>query len=233
MDVDLPQPPCREHHDAGRESVHAPPDAVQGICAPAVDVVRVDDPFLRRVVLRDQLDGDMVLKCRYRWILGDRLHQRPLDLPPRQVIGMDNPVYGVPPFPPQVERPVPVRETDAHLDQIPEALGSFPHHDLDCVAVRQPHPGGERVPDMKVKRIHRGHHGRDTPLRIVGVRLGLLLFRDDGHRPVPRGLQRVRESCDPAADDQKIVPVNHAALSGWVEEKKSAVPPPAFVSVLS
>ena len=61
---------------------------------------------LAQMVLRKQVDGEMVFEDRNVWMALYRLHERPLDLGPREVLVVEDAVFRVPAFAVEFEPPV-------------------------------------------------------------------------------------------------------------------------------
>jgi hypothetical protein len=57
---------------------------------------------------------------------------------------------------------------------------------------------------VQLERILLARDRRDAALRVIRIRLRAIFFRDDGHAPARRDLQRERKSRDAAAEDEKI-----------------------------
>jgi hypothetical protein len=64
---------------------------------------------------------------------------------------------------------------------------------------------------VQLERIFLARHRRDAALRVIRVRLRAVFFRDDGHAPARRDLQRERQPCDAAAENE-IVELFHFLL---------------------
>jgi hypothetical protein len=103
-------------------------------------------------------------------------------------------------------------ELYTQVNQLLEPIGTFLDEDFDRVAVAQARPGGQCIVNVQFKRVHLGHNGGDTSLSVVRVRFRAFFFRNDRNRAVPGNLQRVEESRDTAAEDEKVKSVGHGMI---------------------
>ena len=117
----------------------------------------------------------------------------------------------MPPFPAQIQLARSVRLGDlplgklhAQLDQFSNPRRPFLNNRAHHFLMAQPRPRLERVAHVQLERILLRRDRRDAALRVVGVRFRAIFFRDDGHAPARRDLQREGQARDAAAEDQEI-----------------------------
>ncbi len=162
------------------------------------------------VVLGDEVDGEVELVELDVSVGARGREEGALDLAAGHVGGVDDPVRRVPALAPEVEVAVGrAVEVGAEPHQLADPLRPFGDDDPHDLLVAQPGPGDERVADVVLEGVGRGHHRRDPALRVVRVRLGRRLFRDDGDRAVLGGAEGEREPGDAAADDEEIEAFSH------------------------
>ncbi len=204
MEIDLPEAPGADHRKPGKEFPHLPLFGIEDIGPGTPDALAGLPPSLL-VVLRDQLDGEVVFQHRDVRFRRDRVQKRALDFRTTPVAGMDDPPGGMAPLESEVQPAGVPREFHPPLDQFTDPVRALPHQDFDGVSVAESDSGVERVPDVEIEGIVRGEDGGDSALGVIGVRFGAGFLGDDEDGSLRRGLQREGESGDAAPDDQEII----------------------------
>ena len=92
----------------------------------------------------------------------------------------------------------------AQLNQFLNPRRPFLDNRADDAFLAQARARRKRVAHVRLERILLARDRGDAALRIICVRLRAVFFRDDGHAPARRDLQRERESRDAAAEDEKV-----------------------------
>ena len=217
VEVDLPGAASGEQRRLREHRHHLARLLVEHVGAKAVEVRPELAHVHAEVVLRDQIDGEVVLEQIDVGVVAHLREQRPLDLAARHVGGVDDPVGRVPALAAEVERCVRclalVIEVRAERHQLTHALRPLRHDDPHHLLIAQPGPRYERVVNVVLDGVGRVHHRRDSALRVVRVRLRRCLLGDDRDGAVLSGAEGERESGHPAADDEKVVSLCHHFFS--------------------
>lgn len=160
---------------------------------------------LAQVVLRQEVDGEMVFQHRDAGVPANRLDQCPFDLGAREVFVVEDAGFGMPALAVQLETSVgsPV-EARAPFDQVADQLrgpGARPVRRPLRRICRLRRPGCRGY----VFRMCRGvGHRADAALCKVGIALVHFALRDDRDMPVGRGLERERKARCAGTDNQKV-----------------------------
>jgi hypothetical protein len=180
------------------------------------------------VTTQHEADREMVLKEPDVRALRAPLHQRPLDLHTGPIQCVHNPPLGMTALTPQIKGSVvTAREVHAQPAQFLHESRSFPDHDIDDLGSDQSRPRLQGIRHVQVEAVLGGAYRGDTSLGVVGVRLGVLLLRDDVDTSVVLYLQGKGQACHATAQYQEITGRSHC-LSSCVEcdraEPASALP---------
>ena len=133
------------------------------------------------------------------------LEQRALDLLAGHVVGVHDPLLAVSPLAREVQVAALVpRELRAELQELLHRGTALAAHRLHRRGVAQPVAGDVRVLDVRLDGVVLRDDGAYPALRVVRAALVRDILRDDGHRAVPRSLQRVAQAGDSAADHEEI-----------------------------
>ena len=134
------------------------------------------------MVLRQQLDGEMVLKqCDIRMVV-DLVEECLLDFLAGKVLCVDNSFSGVSPFTAEIKAIVVCcREIHAQLDQFSDMLRAFPDHEGNHFAVTQPCAGAERVFYMESRTVVFPNSRCNASLGPVCIGCTAFFFCDDGY----------------------------------------------------
>ena len=178
---------------------------VEDVGAEAGEAPRVASDEFAQVVLRQQVDGEVVLEHRDVRVFADRLDQSPFDLGTRQVLVVEDAVLRVAALAVELEPPVGgLVETRPPGDQVADQLRGPPHDEFDRFGVALAGPADERVVDVFLEGVGGVGNRTDAALGVVGIAFVHLAFGHDCHVTVGRGLQRERESRRAGSDDQKV-----------------------------
>ena len=203
--VDIAHAAGRHDGHFGQHGVYFVFLEVQHVGSEAGDVGRAlfDEPA--QVVLREDVDGEMVLVDVDVVVAFDAFHQGALDLVTGQVVVVQDAVLAVPALAVQI---VPSRrvlvELGPPLDQLFDDRRGARDDLLDGRRVADAGPADHRVADVFLERVGLVHDRGDAALRIVGVALAQLALGDDRDPAVFGRFQRKAQSGDAAADNQKI-----------------------------
>ena len=178
---------------------------VEHVGAEAGQSPRVARDELAQMVLRQQVDGEAALQHGDVGVRADRGDQRPFDLGAREVLVVEDAVFGVASFAVQLEASVGrLVETRAPGDQVADQLRCAPHDQLHGLLVAFAGAAYQRVADVFLESVGFVGHRADTALCVVGVACVHFAFRHDGDVAVCGGFQREGESCGAGADNQKV-----------------------------
>src|SRR5439155_22507146 len=140
-----------------------------------------------------QIDREMVLEDVNTGLLGDRSQQGPLDFASGHILRVQNPAFGVAALLPEVQLARAIRARDfafgkvhTQLDQFGDSRRSFLDDGANNGFFAQTRPSLERVAHVQLERILLAGHRRYPSLRVVRVRLGPVLFRDNRDSPARR-----------------------------------------------
>ena len=203
--VDIAHAAGRHDGHFGQHGVYFVFLEVQHVGSEAGDVGRAlfDEPA--QVVLREDVDGEMVLVDVDVVVAFDAFHQGALDLVTGQIVVVQDAVLAVPALAVQI---VPSRrvlvELGPPLDQLFDDRRGARDDLLDGRRVADAGPADHRVADVFLERVGFVHDRGDAALRIVGVALAQLALGDDRDPAVFGRFQRKAQSGDAAADNQKI-----------------------------
>ena len=168
-------------------------------------------PGLTEFLARDQINREVIFKNLDVRLARRRIQQRPLDFPAGHVLRVQNAPLGMSAFLAQVQFPaavfgrgVPLGKFHPQLNQFRDACRAFLDDGADDAFLAQARARRERVAHVQLERILLARHRRDAALRVIGVRLRPVLFRDDGHAPARRDLQREGQPRDAAAENEKV-----------------------------
>ncbi|VAV85513.1 hypothetical protein MNBD_DELTA01-1189 [hydrothermal vent metagenome] len=116
--------------------------------------------------------------------------------------------FGVPAFASEIELCVavgrPFGKMDAKLYQLTYTLGAVLYYNGCYVFIGESCPGGQGIPDMRVKAIFLAPDRGYAALRVVGGALRDLSLGNDCYRTVPGGLKCEGKACYARAYYQKI-----------------------------
>ena len=187
---------------------------IQHVSAEAGDVRRAFFDQLAQVVLRQDVDREMMLVDFDVVVALDAAHQRAFDLVAGDVFVVQDAVLAVPSFAGQfvASRAVLV-EFRAPVDQLFDDRRRMRHDLFDRRPVANARAAHQRVVDVFLERVGIVHYRCDAALRVIRVAFAELAFGDDHYLSVFGGFQREAESGDTAADDQKIRFYIHCKIS--------------------
>ena len=209
---------------------------VEDVGAEAGQPPRVARDELAQVVLRQQVDGEVVLQHGDVRVLAHRFDERPFDLGAREVLVVEDAVFGVAALAVELEASVGgLVEARAPGDEVADELRRAAHDQLDGLPVTFAGAADERVLDVFLEGVGGIRHRADAALRIVGVALLHLALGDDRDVSVGCGLECERQACRARADDQKV---GFHSFSSDRDDfcgpcEPSAVPDPGPVSAIS
>ena len=141
---------------------------------------------LAQMVLRQQIDGIVVLQHRDIGMPAYGFGQGPFDLGPRQIFVMEDTVFGVP------------------RDQIADQFRRTAHDQFNGRRIAFSGTADQRVVDMFLERVGSIGYRADTALGIIGIALVHFAFRDDRHMAVTGGFECEAQACSTGAYHQKI-----------------------------
>ena len=183
---------------------------VPNICRHRLDG-RDAAPALFQLLRGNQIDGDMIFKDLDARPLSDGREQRALNFPAGDILGVQDATLRVSPFPTQIQltravrpRDFPLGKFHAQFDQFGDSLRSFPDNRAHHFFFAQTGARLKRVAHVQLERVLFRRDRRDAALSVIGVRLGAVFLRDNGHAPVRRDFQREGQARDAAAEDEKI-----------------------------
>ncbi len=188
---------------------------------------------LAQVVLRQQVDGEAVFEHRDVRMAPHRFDERPFDLGAREVLVVEDAVFGMPAFAVELEAAVGrAVEARAPGDQVADRIGRLAHdafHGLGIALARAAH---ERVADVLLECVGRIGHRADAALGIVGVALIHLALGDDGDATALGGFQCEAQAGGAGADNQEIgfhTKKMHRCASAKVRNNsETAIRPPIY-----
>ena len=178
---------------------------VEHIGAEAGQPARMARDEFAQVVLRQEVDGEMVFQHRDAGVPANRLDQRPFDLGAREVFVVEDAGFGMPALAVQFESAVGgFVEACAPFDQVADQLRSTFHDQLDGCLVAFAGSADQGVADMFFEGVGSIGHRADAALCVVGIALVHFALRDDRDMPVGRGLERERKPRCAGTDNQKV-----------------------------
>ena len=178
---------------------------VEHIGAEAGQPARMARDEFAQVVLRQEVDGEMVFQHRDAGVPANRLDQRPFDLGAREVFVVEDAGFGMPALAVQLETSVgsPV-EARAPFDQVADQLRGPAYDQSDGLFVAFAGSADQGVVDMFFECVGGVGHRADAALCKVGIALVHFALRDDRDMPVGRGLERERKARCAGTDNQKV-----------------------------
>ena len=178
---------------------------IEHIGAETGQTPRVAGYEFAQVVLREQVYGEVVLEHRDVRVLADRLDEGAFDLGAREVLVVEDAVFGVAALAVEFEPPVGgLVETRPPGDEVPDQFGRAAHDQLHGLFVALPGAADQRVVDVFLERVGGVGYRTDASLGIVGVALFDPPLGNDRNVPVGGGLQREREARRAGTDNQKV-----------------------------
>ncbi len=178
---------------------------VEDVGAEAGQPAGVASDELAQMVLRQQVDGEMVLQHGDVRMVSDRLDQCPFDFGPRQILMVEDAVLRVAAFAVELVASVgSLVESGSPFDQVGDQLRSPSHDQLDGLFAALSGAADHRVANVFLECIGGIGDRADTALGVVGVRFLHFALRHDGDVTVGGGLQGEAESGRARADNQKV-----------------------------
>ena len=178
---------------------------VQDVGSEAGQSARVARDEFAQMVLREQVDGEVVFQDRDVRVLADRLDERAFDFGAREVLVVEDPVLGVAAFAVELETAV-GRLVEARTpgDQIGDQFGSAAHDQFHGLFVALARPADQRVADVFLEGVGGIRYRADAALCVVGVALDHLALGHDRDMSVGGGFQREGEPCGAGTDNQEV-----------------------------
>ena len=97
-------------------------------------------------------------------------------------------------------------EVRAEPRELADPVRSLGHEDAHRIGVAQTRACGERVDEVKIRRVGRGERGRDTALRVARGRVRQLALGQDEHRQSPpRRVERSGQPRDATPQNEDVV----------------------------
>ena len=178
---------------------------VQDIGSEAGQSARMAGDEFAQVVLRQEVDGEMVFEDGDVRVAFYRLHERPLDLGSREVLVVEDAVLRMAAFAVELETPVGgLVEACAPGYEVGDQLRSPPDDEFHGFFVAFACAADQRVVDVFFERVGGIRYRADTALCVIGVALLDLAFGHDRYVAVGRGFQRERKARSAGADNQKV-----------------------------
>ena len=189
----------REHglDFVGVEVQNVGPEAGQSACV-------AGDEFAQ-MVLRQQVDGEVVFPYGDVRMTLYRLYERPLDFGSGKVFVMEDAVFRVPAFAVEFEPPVgSLVEARPPGDQVGDEFRGLPDDQFHGFFVTFACAADQRVVDVFFERVGSIRYRADAALCVIGVALLDLAFGHDRHVAVGCGFQRERKARSAGTDNQKV-----------------------------
>ena len=160
---------------------------------------------LAQMVLRQQVDGEVVLQYGDVGVAAHLLDEGALDFGTREVLVVEDAVLGVSALAVEFKAAVGgLVEARAPGDEVGDELGGAANDQLDRFPVAFAGAADERVLDVLLEGVGSVGHRADTALCVVGVAFVHFALGHEGDVPVGGGLQREAETCRAGTDNQKV-----------------------------
>ena len=133
--------------------------------------------------------------------------KRPFNFPAGQVFGVQNAPAMVAAFLSQVirvGRQLRAGEIDAPVHQFLNPGRGFPNHKINNILMAKSSAAIQRILDVLFKAVCFIRNGGNAALRIIRVGFRFFLFGDYCYRAKRGDFDRQTQSCDAAADDEKV-----------------------------
>ena len=158
-----------------------------------------------QVVLCQQVDGEMVFENRDVGVLAYRGYQGPFDLSAREVLVVEDTMFGMSAFAVEFEASVGcLVEFRAPGDQVADQLRGPANYQFDGCGVAFAGTADQGVVNMFFESVGCIGHRTDASLGIVGVALVHFPFSYQGNVAVFCGFEGETQSGGAGSDDQKI-----------------------------
>ena len=161
-----------------------------------IEHIRPHTPIISRqskLGRSDQINREMVLKHADIGRALQRRQQGPHNLPAGGILGMQHPAFGMAAFFAQRIKTLTIRRNRFFAGKFHTQVHQFLHSRRpllhDCahhLFPTEPRPGTHRIGHMKLHRIRRFRHRRNTTLGILRIGLGEMFLGDNGDPPVRR-----------------------------------------------
>ena len=166
---------------------------------------RVARDEFAQMVLRQQVDGEVAFENRDVGVLAYRGYQGPFDLSAREVLVVEDTMFGMSAFAVEFEASVGcLVEFRAPGDQVADQLRGPANYQFDGCGVAFAGTADQGVVNMFFERVGRIGHRTDASLGIVGVALVHFPFRYQCNVAVFCGFEGETQSGGAGSDDQKI-----------------------------
>ena len=153
-------------------------------------------------MLRQQVDGEMVLQHGDVRMFPHGFDQCPFDFGARKVFVVEDAMFGVAPLAVKLEPSVgSFIETRTPFEQVGDQLRRTAHDQFDGCRVAFPCTADQRIVDVFLECIGRIGYRTDAALGIVGVAFVHSAFGHDGDMTVCSGLEGKSKPCRARTDD--------------------------------
>ena len=193
----------RHEGDFGEECIYLTGFQIEHISSVTFDVGSLPRNGYSEMVLRKNLDGEMLFENSDVGVLFDSPYQTVLNFRTRVILVVQDAKFGMSAFPVKVEFPFFVFiEIDPPADEFFDLRRSFFYDFLDCGAVAEPVAGDHRVFDMFLKVVYQrvGYRGYAT-LCEIGICLLQFCFAYERHFSFVCYFQGKTHSGYPGTDD--------------------------------
>ena len=178
---------------------------VQHVSSEAGQAARVAGDEFAQVVLCQQVDGEMVFENRDVGVLAYRGYQGPFDLSAREVLVVEDTMFGMSAFAVEFEASVGcLVEFRAPGDQVADQFRGPANYQFDGCGVAFAGTADQGVVNMFFESVGCIGHRTDASLGIVGVALVHFPFSYQGNVAVFCGFEGETQSGGAGSDDQKI-----------------------------
>ena len=201
--IDVAHAACGQEGDLGEVGIDLIGAAVEGVNAIAFDAGCVFGDPLPKMVLGDEVDGELVFFQLDIGVVVDCLQESAFDFGTGIILVVQDAELGVSALTVEVEAVAGTAfvEVYAILDKFADAVGCFADGHFHHLAVADAVARDEGVLDVFVETVAIVHNGGDATLCIAGGAFCGLALAEDTHLAIGGHLQGVAQACNARPDD--------------------------------